>query len=39
MSAEALAALAVALGAGWASGLNAYAAVSILGSKTAQMLG
>ncbi|MEA2853346.1 MAG: hypothetical protein QOE02_3365, partial [Rhodospirillaceae bacterium] len=26
MSAEALAALAVALGAGWASGLNAYAA-------------
>ena len=27
MSAEALAALAVALGAGWASGLNVYAAV------------
>ena len=38
MSAETLAALAVALGAGWASGLNTYAAVSILGSKTAQML-
>ena len=32
MSAEALAALAVALGAGWASGLNAYAAVLVLGS-------
>src|SRR6266481_1481159 len=31
MSAEALAALAVALGAGWASGLNAYAAVLVLG--------
>src|ERR1700682_2217251 len=30
MSAEALAALAVALGAGWASGLNAYAAVLVL---------
>ena len=32
MSAEALAALAVALGAGWTSGLNAYAAVLVLGS-------
>ncbi|MBX9943410.1 MAG: DUF4126 domain-containing protein [Reyranella sp.] len=32
MSAEALAAIAVALGAGWASGLNAYAAVLVLGS-------
>ena len=32
MSAEALAALAVALGAGWASGLNTYAAVLVLGS-------
>jgi len=31
MSAEALASLAVALGAGWASGLNAYAAVLVLG--------
>jgi hypothetical protein len=31
MSPEALAALAVALGAGWASGLNAYAAVLVLG--------
>ena len=31
MSAEALAAIAVALGAGWASGLNAYAAVLVLG--------
>src|SRR5882757_1028516 len=31
MSAEALAALAVALGAGWASGLNVYAAVLVLG--------
>src|SRR5260370_42576806 len=31
MSAETLAALAVALGAGWASGLNAYAAVLVLG--------
>jgi len=31
MSAEALDALAVALGAGWASGLNAYAAVLVLG--------
>src|SRR5258708_14165258 len=32
MSAETLAALAVALGAGWASGLNVYAAVLVLGS-------
>lgn len=31
MSSEALAAIAVALGAGWASGLNAYAAVLVLG--------
>jgi hypothetical protein len=31
MSAETLAALAVALGAGWASGLNVYAAVLVLG--------
>jgi len=31
MSAEAVAALAVALGAGWASGLNVYAAVLVLG--------
>lgn len=31
MSAETLAAIAVALGAGWASGLNAYAAVLVLG--------
>ena len=37
MSAETLAALAVALGAGWASGLNAYAAVLVLGA--AQRLG
>ena len=37
MSAEVLAALAVALGAGWASGLNAYAAVLVLGG--AQRLG
>ena len=37
MSAEALAALAVALGAGWASGLNTYAAVLVLGA--AQRLG
>lgn len=37
MSAEAIAALAVALGAGWASGLNAYAAVLVLGA--AQRLG
>lgn len=32
MSAEVIAAIAVALGAGWASGLNAYAAVLVLGS-------
>lgn len=31
MNAETLAAIAVALGAGWASGLNAYAAVLVLG--------
>src|SRR6266852_1961972 len=31
MSAETLSALAVALGAGWASGLNVYAAVLVLG--------
>jgi Domain of unknown function (DUF4126) len=31
MSAETLGALAVALGAGWASGLNTYAAVLVLG--------
>mgnify|MGYP001609794598 CR=1 FL=1 len=37
MSAETLAAIAVALGAGWASGLNAYAAVLVLG--VAQRLG
>ena len=37
MSAETLAAIAVALGAGWASGLNAYAAVLVLGM--AQRLG
>jgi hypothetical protein len=37
MSAETLAALAIALGAGWASGLNAYAAVLVLGA--AQRLG
>ncbi len=37
MSAETLAALAVALGAGWASGLNTYAAVLVLGA--AQRLG
>jgi uncharacterized protein DUF4126 len=37
MSAETLAALAVALGAGWASGLNTYAAVLVLGG--AQRLG
>ena len=37
MSAEALAAIAVALGAGWASGLNAYGAVLVLGG--AQFLG
>ena len=32
MSAETLATVAVALGAGWASGLNAYAAVLVLGA-------
>jgi len=32
MSTETLAAIAVALGAGWASGLNAYAAVVVLGA-------
>jgi hypothetical protein len=37
MSAETLAAIAIALGAGWASGLNAYAAVLVLGG--AQRLG
>lgn len=37
MSSDALAAIAVALGAGWASGLNAYAAVLVLGA--AQQLG
>jgi hypothetical protein len=37
LSVETLAALAVALGAGWASGLNTYAAVLVLG--TAQRLG
>lgn len=37
MSTEALAAIAIALGAGWASGLNAYAAVLVLGG--AQRLG
>jgi hypothetical protein len=37
MSADVLAAIAVALGAGWASGLNAYAAVLVLGA--AQRLG
>lgn len=37
MSAESLAAIAIALGAGWASGLNAYAAVLVLGG--AQRLG
>jgi hypothetical protein len=37
VSAETLAAIAVALGAGWASGLNAYAAVLVLGG--AQRLG
>jgi hypothetical protein len=31
MSAETIAAIAVALGAGWASGLNVYAAVLVLG--------
>src|SRR5690242_627617 len=37
MSSDVLAAIAVALGAGWASGLNAYAAVLVLGA--AQQLG
>jgi len=37
MSADTLAALTVALGAGWASGLNTYAAVLVLGA--AQQLG
>jgi len=37
VSVETLAALAVALGAGWASGLNTYAAVLVLGA--AQRLG
>ena len=37
MSTETLAAIAVALGAGWASGLNTYAAVLVLG--VAQWLG
>ena len=37
MSTEVLAAIAVALGAGWASGLNTYAAVLVLGA--AQQLG
>lgn len=37
MGAETLAAIAVALGAGWASGFNAYAAVLVLGG--AQRLG
>src|SRR5688500_6633575 len=37
MSAEALAAIAVALGAGWASGLNVYAPMLVLGA--AQRLG
>jgi Domain of unknown function (DUF4126) len=37
MSSDVLAAIAVALGAGWASGLNAYAAVLVLGG--AQQLG
>ena len=32
MNAETLAAIAVALGAGWASGLNAYAAILVLGA-------
>ncbi|TAJ24198.1 MAG: DUF4126 domain-containing protein [Reyranella sp.] len=32
MSTETIAAIAVALGAGWASGLNAYAAVLVLGA-------
>ncbi len=37
MTAETLATIAIALGAGWASGLNAYAAVLVLG--LAQRLG
>jgi uncharacterized protein DUF4126 len=37
MSSDVLAAIAIALGAGWASGLNAYAAVLVLGA--AQQLG
>ena len=37
MSTDVIAAIAVALGAGWASGLNTYAAVLVLG--TAQRLG
>jgi hypothetical protein len=37
MSTDVIAAIAVALGAGWASGLNAYAAVLVLGA--AQRLG
>ena len=37
MSTETLAAIAVALGAGWASGLNTYAAILVLGA--AQRLG
>ena len=37
MSTDVIAAIAVALGAGWASGLNAYAAVLVLGA--AQQLG
>ena len=37
MTAEALAALTIALGAGWASGLNTYATVLVLGG--AQQLG
>ena len=37
MTAEALAALTIALGAGWASGLNTYATILVLGG--AQQLG
>src|SRR6188474_524944 len=37
MSTDVIAAIAVALGAGWASGLNTYAAVLVLGA--AQQLG
>ena len=33
MSTDVIAAIAVALGAGWASGLNAYAAVLVLGAR------